>query len=217
MLRGERVVQPELLDNADPAGAAHSLRDLRWINRVGGGYTLATELVARAARGMPSFSLLDAGAGSADVSAAIAAKHPRSQVTVADLKPHHVAGCARAVAADVLALPFRNKSFDIAFCSLFLHQFDDEAAVRVLCAFRRVARHAVCVCDLYRHAIPYRAIGATRWLFRWHEITLHDAPVSVAAGFRPDELAALAARAGLRSIEVRRHMPWFRVTLLAKP
>jgi SAM-dependent methyltransferase len=214
---GGRIVRPELLDTAAPSEAARSLRDLRRINRLGGGYRLAANLVARAAAGLTTFSLLDVGAGSGDVSRAIGAAHRGASITVVDARPDHVRGIANAVAADALALPFRRRSFDIVFCSLFLHQFEDERAVRMLSSFREIARVAVCVSDLYRHPVPYRALAATRWLFRWHDITMHDGPASVAAGFRTAELASLASRAGLRQIEVRRHMPWFRLTLLGRP
>ena len=46
----------------------------------------------------------------------------------------------------------------------------------------------------------------------WSALTVHDGPVSVAAAFRPAELAALIRAAGADSTIVQRHRPWFRIS-----
>ncbi|MGH9630289.1 MAG: methyltransferase domain-containing protein, partial [Bryobacteraceae bacterium] len=102
------------------------------------------------------------------------------------------------------------------FCSLFLHHFEDEQIVSLLSSFRRVARRAVIGSDLERHLLPYYFLPATRWLFHWHWITLHDGPVSVQAALKKKELERLAAAAGLKDTEVRVHRPAFRLSLIAR-
>jgi hypothetical protein len=68
---------------------------------------------------------------------------------------------------------------------------------------------------LERGPLAYHFVPATQWLFGWDRITVHDAPVSVAAGFKRQELQNLADRAGLRSSGVRLHRPWGRLSLIA--
>ena len=119
--------------------------------------------------------------------------------------------------ADAFRLPFPDTSFDIVHCSLFLHHFENQAVVGLLNSFGRICRQHVIVTDLERHFLAYHFLPATRWLFRWDPITLHDGPISVAAAFRAGELRALAERAGLRDIDVRTHRPAFRLCLTASP
>ena len=70
--------------------------------------------------------------------------------------------------------------------------------------------------DLHRAAIPYHFTAFTERLLGWDPITVHDAPISVAAGFRPAELKNLALAAGLRNPVVRTHGFAYRVTLYAE-
>ena len=102
-------------------------------------------------------------------------------------------------------------------CGLFLHHFTDQQIVELLRGVGAAARRYVVINDLERNILAERFIPATRWLFGWHPITIHDAPISVAAGFKPSELGQLAALAGLERIEVRAHRPSFRIVLIASP
>ena len=66
--------------------------------------------------------------------------------------------------------------------------------------------------DLERSRLAWCFLPLTAPVLGWNRITLHDGPVSVAAGFRPPELAELFAAAGLTGATVRRHHPWFRLS-----
>ena len=214
---GARFIEPEYLDSAPEPEARRSLRDLERINRWSGGHRLARRLVGKFASASETFTLLDVGSGSGDMGHAVRRGFPRARVTSLDLDPLH-AGLAAPprVIADAFALPFRARSFDFVFCSLFLHHFANERIVRLLHSFGEIAGRAVLAIDLERGPLAWRALGATRWLFHWHPITLHDGPVSVQAGFKLDELRQLAAQAGLSGAIVRRHRPWARLSLSAR-
>jgi SAM-dependent methyltransferase len=140
---------------------------------------------------------------------------PRATVASLDRTFHHVArAAAPRVNADAFALPFRERSFDFVYSSLFLHHFPDDEVARLLEGFGAVARRAVLAIDLERNPIPYYFLPATAWLFGWDRVTLHDGPVSVQAAWRKHELRTLAERAGLRNVRVRAHRPAFRISLL---
>jgi len=213
----ERTRQPEWLAVADPADAARNLADLRRINRWLGGWRIARKLVAQECGRAETFSLLDVGAASGDVGAVIERDFPHACVVALDCRERHLDGAGRRrVAADAFHLPFPSASFDLVLCSLFLHHFDEGEIVALLSAFARVARRAVIAIDLERDRLAYRFLPATRPLFGWHPITVHDGPASVAAGFRTEELRALAGLAGLAGARVRHHRPWFRLSLVAR-
>jgi hypothetical protein len=87
--------------------------------------------------------------------------------------------------------------------------------VQLLGAFWEAARHAVIVQDLERHPLAYYFLPATRWLFGWSELVVHDGPISVEAAFKVDELRKLGLQAGLEAPVVRTHRPAFRLSMVA--
>jgi hypothetical protein len=112
-------------------------------------------------------------------------------------------------------LPFRPASFDFVFSSLFLHHFANDQVVELFRSFRGLARRAVLAIDLDRGPLAYHFLPNTRWLFGWHDITISDGQISVAAALKKDELLALAVRAGLNDARVRVHRPWSRLSMVA--
>ncbi len=212
-----RVIKPELLDDADPIEARPSLVDLTKINKYLGGYRVLRKIMASVASPGEMFTVLDVGAASGDMGRKIQLAFPKAQVTAFDYRLRHLALAGPPkVVGDAFHLPFRPRSFDVVFCSLFLHHFEDRQVVELLSAFGAVARRAVCAIDLDRGPFSYHFIPATRWLFGWHPITLHDAPASVAAGFKREELKDHAKAAGLREPKVEVHRPWGRLSLVGR-
>jgi SAM-dependent methyltransferase len=213
---GPRRIEPELLDDAPETEARQSLRDLVRINKWSGGHGLARRLVGEFAGPGDAFTVLDIGSGTGDMGEAIRRGFPRAVVTSLDRDSLHAAlAPPPRVIADAFALPLQARSFDMVFCSLFLHHFEDAAIARLLRSFAEIARRAVLAIDLERGPLAWHALGATRWLFHWHPITLHDGPISVQAGFKREELLALAHAAGLKGARVRQHRPWARLSLSA--
>ncbi|HYP04940.1 MAG TPA: methyltransferase domain-containing protein [Bryobacteraceae bacterium] len=215
--RSRRLIRPEILDEQTPEAAAASLRDLVRINRWLGGH----EALRSALRGVAPegpFTVLDVGAASGDSGRVIRQAYPQAVVTSLDYRAHHMFGApAPKVVADAFQPPFGPGSFDIVHCSLFLHHFEDPAVVNLLRGFGAMARVAVVVNDLERHALAYWFLPWTRWLLGWDAITVHDGPISVQAAFMEEELRALAQAAGLREIRTRMRRPAFRITLVARP
>jgi SAM-dependent methyltransferase len=211
-----RILRPELLDVAEPGAARAGLRDLVRINRFLGGHSILARLAARLVRPAETFSVLDVGAASGDMGAALASRFPGARVTSLDRRALHLGNAPGArIVADAFHLPFPPASFDLVMCSLFLHHFDNTRVVELLRRFNATARRGLIVLDLERSSFASRFVPATRWLFGWSDITVHDAPASVRAGFKPLELTQLARTAGLNQPSVRRHVPWFRLSLVA--
>jgi SAM-dependent methyltransferase len=204
-----RRIEPELMDDAPAADLAANLRDLDRINRwLGGNRTLAALLAPYLAR-RPDSLVLDVGAADGATLRWLSARFPRARFVALDRAERHLRSApGPRVAADVFSWPIRPKSVDLVICSLFLHHFEDDAVRRILANFEEAARDAVLAVDLHRHPLSRGFLPATRWLARWHPITVHDGVISVDAAFTPAELLALAPRA-----RVRAHWPWFRLSL----
>ena len=213
-----RELIPELMD--DPAVDVHelfpSLAFLAAVNKLPG----ASDLVVKALeplRGRP-LALLDVGAGGADV-ALETARRLSARVVALDLHARTVeyaksraAGSpdVRCVRGDALALPFPDKSFDVAYTTNFMHHLDDQQAVTCLREMDRVSRNGVLVVDLERSRLAY--VGVRLVTFLANRIARHDGPVSVRRAFTVPELEAAARAAGLRDLRLTTHVP-FRLML----
>jgi SAM-dependent methyltransferase len=212
----ERFLQPELLDHAEPEEARRNLADLVRINRMFGGHAVIRRALARVVRNDQTFSLLDIGAASGDSARVIRKLYPAASVTNVDSNRVNLGAAPMPkLVANAFQLPFRPDSFDYVLCSLFLHHFDDGQVIELLRSFYGLARRALVICDLERHVLPYLFLAASKPLFRWGRITVHDGLISVRASFRPRELLDLAAAAGVRNASIRSYRPAFRLSMVA--
>ena len=222
MLVPARRHDPEWMDREDNTRAdlEGALADIGAVNRFLGGSKIVVESVLPyLAAAMPErpLTVLDVGTGAADVpralvEAARVAGRPIRIVAV-DRDPVTAAlarGACEGIPEievlerDAFRLGFPAGSFDLVTASLFLHHFDHRDAVRLIAAFRRLARRAVLVNDLRRHAIPWALIAVAARATRRHPMFVHDAPLSVLRGFTDDELRRIAADAGAPEATVAR-------------
>ena len=205
------------MDHAPPEEARLNLADLVRINRNFGGHSVLRRMFSRVAEREDRFTLLDVGAASGDAARLIKEWYPFGSVTSLDYNFVNLSAApAPKLIADSFNLPFSPESFDYVFCSLFLHHFPDEQVVWLLSSFYALSRRALLVCDLERHILPYWFLPATKLMFGWQRITLHDGPISVRASFRAGELLELSRRAGIEGAEVQVHRPAFRISFVAR-
>jgi hypothetical protein len=197
-----RVLQPELLDELPPSDprAVHSRRDLRRINAVmGNGRALARfveQYVCQPHIGSP-ISIVEIGAGegyiAAQVARALSARGVRGNLLLVDRIPQKIAPvenwALEVVEADVFAWLDKSEPTDVIIANLFLHHFSDERLRELLGKCARL-------CDCFAAAEPRRS-GVAEWFARrlkligCNEVTLHDAAISVRAGFNDDDLSRL--------------------------
>ena len=199
------------------------LRNLRVINRYLGCYRAVIDGVARAVgeRKMSRFTLLDAGAGSGDVSAAIVrwARARRIGLQISGLEREALTAEQAAlesrrvpeiemVRGDAAAPPFRANSFDFVLASQVLHHFKDHEIVQLLRLWARLARRAIIVADLVRHPLAYHGIRCLTRLLTRNEMTRFDAPLSVQRACTMEEWRILLDRADIGAFHVEWKMPF---------
>ena len=213
--RSGRILRPELLESAASKLADRNLCDIARINRWFGGHRALLRVLKKLALRQRQFSLLDVGAASGDMGECIRQHFQNAMVVSLD---HHSFHLRRTpgprLAADAFQLPFLPKTFDFVLCSSVLHHFSDCEVIELIAELRRFARHALIVLDLERHLLAYHFLPITRRLLGWSALTVHDGRVSVAAGFRPEELANLAHVAIANPVAVERHWLWFRLSVV---
>jgi ubiquinone/menaquinone biosynthesis C-methylase UbiE len=218
----KRKVISELLDSdsGSPPEIAASLSDLNRINRWFGGIATTQYLVAQVVRelGARSLSLLEVGAGTGAVPAAVVAtlapRGVRIQVTPLDRAASHLKnGDRRAVVGDALALPFSDGSFDLVSCSLFVHHLAPDEVVRFVNESLRVCRAAVVINDLIRHHAHLGLVYAGMPLYR-SRLTRHDAPASVWQAYTVNEMENMLGKSTAARVEITRHF-LFRMGVIA--
>lgn len=221
----KRSLAKELMDlPGNPARILEEdLKNLRTLNRYLGGYRGVLGALKRFLRsGLPhGFSLLDVGAGGADLPRAIVewARRNGLRARVIALEPHPVtAALARretrswaeisVVRGDGFHLPFGPRSFDFVLTSQVLHHFSEDEIIALLRCCSAVARKAVLVSDLIRHPLAYGGILLLTRLFTRNPMTRTDAPLSVRRAFTLPEWRELFERAGIGEFRVLTIFPF---------
>ena len=182
----QRTLQPELLDSLapdDPA-AIHNRRDLRLTNQIMGNH----RWLARRLPGLlrPGELALELGAGTGELGLRLARANVR--VDGLDLWPRPEAWPAgRAWHRADLRLFSGYAGYAAVLGNLIFHQFSDDELAVLGSVLRRHSR-VIVACEPVRRRISqvlFRSLGP---LFGANQVSLHDAHVSIAAGFRGDEL-----------------------------
>jgi ubiquinone/menaquinone biosynthesis C-methylase UbiE len=227
----ERSLELEHLDKGDFTGEEYEgcIIELQRVNRwLGDAQALKDSLLKEVARvNLQSFSVIDVGAGSGELLRVIAGwarqtkrtalltgveLNARSAEAIAE-ESEGFAGIS-AVRGDAFQLPFADKTFDYAICSLFTHHFKDDGVEKVLRELSRVAARRIFVIDLHRHPVAYYFYTTIGRLFLHNRLIREDGALSIQRSFKPNELQRLAQRAGLEGSLVERHFP-YRLVLTA--
>lgn len=219
----------ERIDTGDytPQEYERFLHEISFINRHLGDERAMRETLLREieAQKLNEFSVLDVGAGSGAMLRAIAnfarKSKRRAQLVGLDLNELSAKTVSTeskqfneisSVRGDALHLPFPDKSFDYAICSLFTHHFSDENTIEIIKEMQRVSRREIFVIDLHRHPLAYVSYKIFCTAFRISPLVHHDGSLSILRSFKPAELKNLAEKAELKNVSVQRCFP-FRLIL----
>jgi len=203
------------------------LREIGFINRwLGDKHAIKAVLLKQITeRKIKNFTVLDVGAGSGELLCTIAEFAVKSEKTGKffglDLNEISVKSISKksksfpnifAVRGDAMLLPFAEKSFDYAFCSLFTHHFSDENIIKIIKEMKRISRCEIFVIDLHRHPLAYLLYKIFCSSFGISNLVHEDGLLSILRSFKPEELMDLAEKANLENAFVKRHFP-FRLVL----
>ncbi len=210
----QRTVRPEILDELPPADARaiRSRRDLQRVNHVMGNRVILDRAIRHA---LPSpapharLRILELGAGDGSlalrVATRLAASWPVAELTLLDRQPlisdetgiafAHLGWSLRALATDALEWaraptprPLTDR-WDVILANLFLHHFE-AAALRELLSAVADRCEAFVACEP-RRSLPSLLGSRLLPALAVSRDTLHDAVVSVRAGFCGDELSRI--------------------------
>lgn len=183
----QRTLQPEILDSlpVDHPDALHNRRDLRVTNWIAGNHRWLRRQLPALLR--PGERALELGAGTGELGLGL----QRNQLPIdgLDLWPRPVGWFAeRAWHVADLRTFAGYADYPIVYGNLIFHQFSDADLAALGTRLRRSAR-VIVACEPARRRLSqilFRTLGP---LLGANYVSLHDAHVSIAAGFRGNELA----------------------------
>jgi hypothetical protein len=208
----KRALAPEWLDELPPEDqrAVASRRDLTWLNRFMRRHFLVRDVLFDCfPKGSPQI-LADLGGGDGSFLmrsvAFLRARWPSGHAILVDRilpsRPRRQAfrtameqfgWTADVVQADVFDW-LQNAEADAILANLFLHHLDN-ARLAALFALLSKRTNVFVACEPLRHWLPY-GLSRLLGLAGCNDVTRHDAPISVCAGFRDRELSALWPQSG---------------------
>ncbi|MDI1335703.1 MAG: methyltransferase domain-containing protein [Lacunisphaera sp.] len=181
-----RQLQPELLDNlpAEHPDAVRSRRDLRLINALMGNHRWLARTLAGVLR--DGDRVLELGAGTGELGRRLAATgRPVDGLDLAPRPPDWPPG-PDWHSANLLTFAGYGR-YDAVIGNLIFHHFSDKELAALGRSLGESVR-VIVACEPARSKFSQRLFAFIAPLFRANRVTLHDAPVSIAAGFSGDEL-----------------------------
>lgn len=187
----QRTLEPELLDSLPPEhpDALHNRRDLRLINAIVGNHRWFARTLPRHVR--PGEAVLELGAGTGELGLRLI--HGGVPVDGLDLwaRPAPWPPPRAWHAADLRSFE-GYASYSGIVGNLIFHQFS-YAELGALGAKFRASARLILACEPARRRISQALFRTFGPLLGANHVSLHDAHVSIAAGFRDDELPQLLA------------------------
>jgi 2-polyprenyl-3-methyl-5-hydroxy-6-metoxy-1,4-benzoquinol methylase len=208
----------EMMDRPQPVSAEldQDLKRIRQLNRWFGSYRLVLNFIRRWIEPGAQMRIVDLATGSADIPRLIVdyARQIGSQVEIdaLDRQPATLE-IARKLSTGYPEISYYEanilewnspEAYDIVLCTLSLHHFSDEDAVRLLRRCRELSRRFVLVSDLRRGFLLNAGVHLLTTLIFREPMTRHDARLSAARAFSFSEMRTLAKRADWESFGHKR-------------
>ena len=189
------------------------LRNIRQLNRFFGSHRLVLHFLRRWIKPGDHVRIVDLATGSGDIPRLIVdyAQKIGAKVEVDALdRQSATLEIARKLSGNYPEISYIDANilewqpadpYDIVLCSLALHHFSDEDAVRLLRRCRELSHKFVLVSDLRRGLLATIGVYLLTALIFREPMTRYDGRVSAARAFSFAELDDLAGRAGWRNFQ----------------
>lgn len=99
---------------------------------------------------------------------------------------------------DIFSEEFQKVKFDVAFCTLFLHHFEDEFIIKFVKSLTNNAQMGVVINDLHRHPMAY-VLFKLICLFIRNHVVKTDGAISILRAFKKIDLEQFASHLNYKS------------------
>jgi 2-polyprenyl-3-methyl-5-hydroxy-6-metoxy-1,4-benzoquinol methylase len=207
--------EPELMDRPQPVSSEleKDLRNLRQLNRFFGSHRLILHFLRLWIKPGDHVRIVDLATGSGDIPRLIVnyAQKIGAKVEVDALdRQSATLAIARELTGKYPEISYIDANilewqpaepYDIVLCSLALHHFSDEDAVRLLRRCREFSQKFVLVSDLRRGLLATIGVYLLTALIFREPMTRYDGRLSAARAFSFAEVGDLAGRAGWQNFQ----------------
>jgi SAM-dependent methyltransferase len=192
------------------------LENLQRLNRNFGAYSLVRYFLRRWFHSGSAVSLIDLCTGYGDIPRFIVdwcrKNNVHVHVSAVDFQPATLELAARRSKSYPEISFVSSNVFDFApttpadflFCSLALHHFTNDAAIRLLQRVRTMAKQGILIADLERSDLGIAGIFLLTACVYREPMTRYDARLSIQRAFSFTEMREIAAKAGWRGFGHRR-------------
>ncbi|MEP1095671.1 MAG: methyltransferase domain-containing protein [Cyclobacteriaceae bacterium] len=216
----ERSEEVEIMDDLEISGEVvfQTLRELNTINKYLGGNRISVSAFQKIAQNKEAIVLADLGCGGGDIMMEMAKwckkKGINGSFLGVDANPHIVQFARkntsefpeiRFKAVNIFGDELKKEKPDLIHCCLFTHHFSGDELVQLFRQFKDQARIGVIINDLQRHPIAYWSIKILTRLFSKSTMVRNDAAVSVARGFKKNELVQILHQARITEYKLSWH------------
>jgi 2-polyprenyl-3-methyl-5-hydroxy-6-metoxy-1,4-benzoquinol methylase len=218
MKRSFDPAELEMMDRPQPVSAEleRDLRNLRRLNQYFGSYRLISNFISRWIKPGEHFSIVDLATGSGDIPRLIV-DHARQIGAHVEIDALDRQGATLEIARN-LSVSYPeisyieanilewnpDRTYDAVLCSLVLHHFSEQDAVRVLARCRELSRRFVLVSDLRRGLFLSAGVYLVTALIFREPMTRYDGRLSAARAFSFAQFHQLALQAGWENFHHKR-------------
>lgn len=209
----KRAEEPELMDDFSMGGEDlhEALRDLRLLNQIFGasGPTIyGIEKLWILAERPSNLTILDVGAGSGDVNRHILRWADKKGINITiELVDVTEEACEEArqffhdeprVLVRLVDVKHLSEAcVDIVTGSQFIHHFTGDELHKVVSYMHKASKIGVVINDIHRHWLAWLAVWLVSRVVSTNRYIRHDAPLSVAKGFRATDWIVLREAIGI--------------------
>jgi len=216
-----RSNQPEIMDDLELQGESMKvlLNDLKRVNKWLGGKTITLHGIEQLLLKFDtskSLTLLDVGCGDGEMLRQCVHWASKQQINVhiigIDANPHILKEAIKRSETitqssfkvmDILSEKEELPKFDIALCTLFIHHLSETEIIQLLKRLTKEAKVGVVINDLHRSRWAFWLFRIFSLAFLKTKIAKHDGLVSVARGFKKEELKQIS-----KKIEGQHRIKW---------
>jgi 2-polyprenyl-3-methyl-5-hydroxy-6-metoxy-1,4-benzoquinol methylase len=190
------------------------MKELEFINQYLGGHAITLAGFKKISANNKDLFVCEIGSGGGDNLHALDRYCKKNNVnatfTGIDINPECVnyansrkTSSINFITNDYIAVKFMDRKPDIIFSSLFCHHFSNDELTSMLRWMNDNSTLGYFINDLHRHSIAYHFIKYATAIFSRSYLVKHDAPLSVAKGFKNNEWIKLLTLAKQKNYAVQ--------------
>jgi 2-polyprenyl-3-methyl-5-hydroxy-6-metoxy-1,4-benzoquinol methylase len=213
----KRSYKKELMDADDIPFEAmeQTLKELNFINTWLGGHAITMTGIKQLTNGSGKLTICEIGCGGGDNLFAIhkwcTQKNIHADFVGIDMNIECIAFAKKQypqlpcqwICSDYEKIQFGKNKPAIIFSSLFCHHFTDEQLITMLQWLKENSRDGFFINDLQRHWLAYYLIKYLAKAFSKSYLIKNDAPLSVARGFRKEEIERLFNGVAIKDFTIK--------------